>query len=431
MRSQVNLSWMWANRSRMATTAQWLMVVSVAALLATPSMQGQTYTVLYSFTGTNGDGAFPRAGLAMDAKGNLYGATENGGTGTCVESYRHDGCGTVFMIDPSGQETVLYSFPKKFPGGAYPDAGIMRDIDGILYGTTSAGGRINGGTVFELRSNGKELAYGFPDATGGSVPNGLSRNPAGGLFGTTAAGGDLTCNAPNGCGTVFELDPTGAETVLYTFTGGTDGSVPSGATPGGLAMDPAGNLYGTTSQGGDANCVVNGSSCGTVFALDTAGNKTVLHAFTGYPKDGALPSGGLLRDQLGDLFGTTIAGGAHGYGSVFKLNAQNKQSILYSFLGHADGQYPNAGVVRDNAGSVYGTTSAGGDHTCSVHGSKGCGVLFKLALDGTETALHTFAGSPTDGANPQGLVHDAAGNYYGTTYYGGAFGYGTVFKITP
>lgn len=431
MTSQVNLSWIWAKRSRVAMAAWWSVVVFVAAVLAAPSAQAQTYTVLYSFTGTDGDGAFPRAGLAMDAKGNLYGATENGGTGTCVESYRHDGCGTVFMIDPSGQETVLYSFSKKLPDGEYPDAGVLRDTAGNIYGTTSAGGKINKGTVFRVRSNGKEIGYGFPDPSNGTRPNGLVRDAAGNLYGTTAAGGDLTCNGQAGCGTVFKLDTTGAETVLYSFTGRADGAMPSGATPGGLIIDAAGNLYGTASQGGNLQCVIAGvNGCGTVFALDTTGKGMVLHTFTGYPRDGAIPSGGLLRDQLGDLFGTTVAGGAHGYGTVFKLNAQAKETILYSFFGHADGEFPNAGVVRDNAGNIYGTTSAGGEHACSVHGSKGCGVLFKVALDGTETALHTFTGSP-DGANPQGLLHDSAGNYYGTTYYGGAFGYGTVFKITP
>jgi uncharacterized repeat protein (TIGR03803 family) len=434
MTSQLqHLNGIWAKCPGMATATRWLTVVLVAGVLAAPSIQGQTYTVLYNFTGTAGDGAFPRAGLALDAKGNLYGATENGGTGPCVESFHHDGCGTVFMIDTTGKETILYSFPKHLPDGQYPDAGVLRDAAGNLYGTTSAGGKLDKGTVFELRSGGKEFVFGFPNAADGTVPNGLVRGAAGNLYGTTASGGDLTCNSQNGCGTVFKLDATGVETVLYSFTGGTDGAVPSGATPGGLVIDSTGNLYGTTSQGGDPSCVVNGPGCGTVFGLDTTSKETVLHVFTGYPKDGAIPSGGLLRDQLGDLFGTTAAGGTHGYGTVFKLNANAKESILYNFTGRADGEYPDAGVLRDSASNIYGTTAAGGDHTCSVPNSsgRGCGVLFKLALDGTETVLHTFTGAPADGARPQGLIHDSAGNLYGTTYYGGANGFGTVFKITP
>jgi len=254
---------------------------------------------------------------------------------------------------------------------------------------------------------------------------GVIRDSAGNLYGTTADGGDVSCVSPYGCGTVFKVDPSGNKTVLYNFTGGTDGGSPSAA----LILDSAGNLYGTTYYGGYLACGVP-SACGTVFKLDPSGNLTTLYRFTGVP-DGANPASTLIRDAKGNFYGTTAGGGNSacddglGCGTVFEISAAGKETVLYRFNG-SDGEEPYAGVVRDSAGNLFGTTFAGGDPTCY------CGTVFKVDTTGKETALHAFTGAP-DGESPQaGLVADAKGNLYGVTNSGGRYGYsGTVFRVDP
>jgi uncharacterized repeat protein (TIGR03803 family) len=273
-----------------------------------------TETVLYSFTGTGGDGANPYGGLVRDSGGDLYGTTYYGGA---------SGGGTVFEVAANGKETVLYSFSGS-PDGQFPDAGLVRDAAGNLYGTTQVGGASDSGTVFKLSKAGKEtVLYNFcseQNCVDGAGPwAGLVRDAAGNLYGTTVGGGDPTCNAPwEGCGVVFMLDKTGKQTVLYSFAGPPDGLSPLA----GLIRDEAGNLYGTTIRGGDLKCA-NDLGCGTVFMLDKTGKETVLHNFCSLHNctDGASPVAGLVRDAKGSLYGTTagaIAGG-YGYGTVFKL----------------------------------------------------------------------------------------------------------------
>jgi uncharacterized repeat protein (TIGR03803 family) len=189
-----------------------------------------------------------------------------------------------------------------------------------------------------------------------------------------------------------------------------------------LVRDKAGNLYGTTLQGSPLNCIGTGG-CGVVFKLDTTGTETVLHTFVG--PDGTYPIGDLVRDKAGNLYGTTYAGGTYGEGTVFKLDTTGTETVLYSFTGLADGAVPRAGLVRDKAGNLYGTTVEGGNLSCS------CGVVFKLDPAGGETLLHTFTGGADGGILYGGLVRDKAGNLYGTTANGGASGAGTVFKLTP
>jgi len=249
-------------------------------------------------------------------------------------------------------------------------------------------------------------------------PDALVPNSNGNLYGTTSQQGAY------GYGTVFKLDSTGKETVLYSFTG-TSGD---GANPyAGLARDAKGNLYGTTYYGGLESC--NNIGCGVVFKLDTTGKESLLHTFTGTEGDGANPSGGLVRDAKGNLYGTTrfSAGG----GIVFKVDATGKETVLYAFSGHADGDEPfNGTLVRDGRGNLYGTTLLGGDLACSL--GYGCGTVFQVDTTGKETVLYNFTGTGGDGENPMaGLVRDTKGNLYGTTAYGGAYGYGTVFKLTP
>lgn len=197
-------------------------------------------------------------------------------------------------------------------------------------------------------------------------------------------------------------------TTLYNFTGGADGGYPSG----GLVQDTAGSLYGTTADGGS-------SGYGTVFKLDTAGKETVLHSFKG--ADGSYPGmGPLVMDSAGTLYGTTFYGGASGYGTVFKLDTAGQETVLHSFTGK-DGSYPTAGVIRDSARNLYGTTLAGG--------TSDYGTVFKLSKAGRLTVLHSFRN--TDGAYPiAGVVLDSKGNLYGATEEGGPLGYGTVFKLS-
>ncbi|PYV61597.1 MAG: hypothetical protein DMG97_42650 [Acidobacteria bacterium] len=205
----------------------------------------------------------------MDKSGSLYGTTTEGGKENCVPSGMAISCGTVFRLDTTGKETVLYSFTGA-PDGANPFAGLTMDKEGNLYGTTTEGGAENCAFFGEIIS----------------------------------------------CGTLFKVDTTGKETVLYTFTGFADGANPYA----GLIMGKQGNLYGTTAYGGTSNCpgIVGFNGCGTVFKLDTSENETVLHSFTGAP-DGANPFAGLIMDKDGNLYGTTSGGGRLGYGTVFKL----------------------------------------------------------------------------------------------------------------
>ena len=390
-------------------------------------------TVLYSFTGTNADDS-PNGGLIMDSVGNLYGTTSSGSTFLCVG----DGeCGTVFKLDTNGHESVLYSFTGTNGDGGNPNGGLIRDSGGNLYGTTSYGG--NGacpglfagqrgcGTVFKLDITGHEsVLYSFAGYDGdGAVPNGgLIMDSAGNLYGTTGIGGDPSCESGDGCGTVFKLDITGHETVF-------DVASPNG----GLIMDSVGNLYGTTSSGETWFCVDLGE-CGTVFKLDTNGHESVLYSFTGTNGDGGNPNGGLIMDNAGNLYGTTSYGGSAGGGTMFKLTASGKESVLYGFADdNGDGASPNGGLIMDSAGNLYGTTGGGGPGLCVGPGYQiqlGCGTVFKLDTNGHESVLYSFTGANGDGGIPNGgLIMDSARNLYGTTSYGGNGGCqcGTVFKL--
>jgi uncharacterized repeat protein (TIGR03803 family) len=388
-------------------------IMLLSGLLATPSAQGQTFTVLHSFQGGT-DGASPYGSVVRDTAGNLYGTTALGGTFNF---------GTVFKLDTTGKETVLYSFTGN-PDGANPVGGIILDKAGSLYGTTQDGGTSNFGTVFKLDSTGKETVLhsfrGSPDAA--HPDSGVIRDAAGNLYGSTPEGGFST-------GTVFKLDTTGKETVLYAFRGG--GGEADGYYPyGGVIGDAAGNLYGTTEYGGNVSY-----GLGTVFKLDSTGKETVLYRFRG-GTNGQNPVGGMILDKAGNLYGTTQYGGTSFDGTVFKLNTTGKKTVLYSFTGFADGGQPVAGVIGDEAGNLYGTTPIGGSVTCF---GWGCGTVFKLDKTGKETVLYTFTDTDgADGSSPlAGLVRDAAGNLYGTAYYGGdsgsicSGGCGVVFKIAP
>jgi len=353
-------------------------------------------TVLYSFpVGT--DGGDPYAGVIGDSAGNLYGTTTSGGTANA---------GVVYKVDGAGHETVLYTFTGGADGGG-PYAGVIRDSNGNLYGTTYHGGTAGAGVVYKLDTVGQEtVLYSFTGGADGGVPNGVIRDPAGNLYGTTSGGG--TANA----GVVYKLDTTGQETVLYSFTGGPDGGQPqAGVIFGGT------NLYGTTTRGGTGACY---SGCGVVYKVDATGQETVLYNFAG-GADGVYPLAGVIRDSAGNLYGATFYGGAVNAGVVYKVDGGGHETVLYTFTGLADGGNPS-GVIRDSAGNLYGTTSNGG--------AMG-GVVFKLDTTGQETVLYSFTGG-ADGGNPSsGVIRDAAGNLYGTTSNGGKGFTGVVFKLTP
>lgn len=250
--------------------------------------------------------------------------------------------------------------------------------------------------------------YTFTGAADGGYPSNVVVDSAGNLYG--AAGGGVV-GGVEGAGVIYRLSPSGQQTVLYTFTGMADGGI-----PGDVILDSAGNIYGSTYGGGAAGF-------GVVYKVDPSGRETVLYSFPGGP-EGALGGSSLFRDSAGNLYGTTSAGGGVSYeaggGVVFELDTEGTYTVLYRFTGGADGGFPTAGVIRDSAGNLFGTTSAGGKASCA--GTGGCGVVYEVDLSGQETVLYSFTGG-ADGANPySGLVADPAGNLYGTTSAGGKGG---------
>jgi len=329
------------------------------------------------------------------------------------------GGGTVFKLSPDGSESILYSFGA---GGSSPLAGLIADANGNFYGTTFSGGKKCGtgcGVVYKFAPDGsKTVLHAFVGKLDGKFPRGrLVFDSDGNLFGTTSEGGNGCPRNHDGCGTVFKIAPDGTETILHAFKGGSDGSAPSGA----LILDDAGNLYGTTDT--------------TVFRLMQDGTETVLHKFTGGVTDGLGPIGSLLSDSDGNLFGVTEGGGTgcngSGCGTVFKITAQGDESIVYSFQGGNDGSEPMAGLFRAANGNLYGTTLAGGGSGCQANA--GCGTVFVVTPDGAETVLHTFA-EKKDGRSPlAALVSWRHGYLVGTTHAGGTHRRvaGTVFEVLP
>jgi uncharacterized repeat protein (TIGR03803 family) len=324
------------------------------------------------------------------------------------------------------QERVLYSFAGGQGDGAFTQAGVFVDAQRNLYGTTQAGGGTGCGgsgcgTVFKLTPRGKEtVLHIFGEGSDGWLPvGGVTMDSAGNLYGTTFFGG------ASGRGTIFKVTPNGKESVLFSFSGGADGSRPVAD----LISDEAGNLYGTTTGGGS---VGNGA----VFEFTTDGKEKVLYSFLG-GTDGFYPAAGLLRDAAGNLYGTTAIGGidcddtGQGCGTVFKLTPDGSETVLYAFEGGSHGANPAAPVIMDETGTLYGTTNNGG-MVCDDSGAT-CGTVFKLTANGKETGLHTFSGG-NDGSYPKGgLTMDELGNLYGTTSSGGngggECGCGVVFKI--
>jgi uncharacterized repeat protein (TIGR03803 family) len=366
-----------------------------------------TFSVLYAFTGGL-DGGAPFAGLVQDIAGNLYSTTRNGGNPACNNNAS---CGVIFKLDNAG-EAVLYSFV--FPNGASPVAGLVQDTAGNFYGTTQLGGALGQGVVFKLDTAGNEtVLYSFTGGPDGGGPQaGLVLDSMGNLFGTARGGGIPGCSV--GCGVIFKVASGGGETVLYSFTGGADGGTPYA----GLIKDSTGILYGTAFGGGTAGN-------GVIFKLDTSSTYTVLHSFAGGTGDGQNPVAGLVQDPAGNLYGTTLGGGGSHQGTIFKVDANSNETLLYSFTGGADGAQPEGSLIVDSAGNLYGTTFFAG-------GTSNEGTVFRLNTANSLAVLYTFTGQTDGGGSVAGLLQDAAGNLYGTTQRGGFVNCscGVVFKLT-
>jgi len=414
--------------------------VALGVLIASSPAYAQQFSVLYAFTGPrNGDGAYPLGGVVTDSKGAVYGTTQSGG--------KH-GAGTAFKLTPpaAGQtqwtEEIIHSFGSDANDGQIPEAGVVMDANGALYGTTSNGGGLGSqlcgiggcGTVYRLdppeagQTQWRETILHRFQANGaeGALPlAGVILDAAGNVYGTTFDfGGVFRLTPPK--------NPDGAWkfTLLHAFRGGNE----DGATPfAGLTLDSSGALYGTTYAGGAFNV-------GVVFRLtpssgeDRPWNETILHSFsgsvTGVSNDGAYPIGGVTFDSAGALYGTTFNGGLDAAGTVFKLtpNADRTswhETLAYSFTGvDGDGAGPAAAVSIEAHRAIYGTTEFGG-----FSNPNDAGTIF--VLKPSEEVLHKFRDT-TDGAEPYAaLFEDASGALYGTTQFRGASNAGTVFRFTP
>jgi uncharacterized repeat protein (TIGR03803 family) len=458
--------------------------------------------VLHDFTGGN-DGVTPESAMIFDSAGNLYGTTDYGGAPKCNKS---GGCGTVFELSPStgGQwtEQILYTFGNAtesdagpqdiifdssgniygttfdgdgelccgsafkltfasghwtgtilytFTGfnrqGYYPNNDIALGPAGQIYGTTSYGGPTGlNGTVFELTPNGDQYTqttlYGFPFSDGNRPETGLVADASGNFFGTTLLGGGADV------GSVFKLQPSGKETLLYSFSGTSDNGNNS-VFPSSLILDTAGNLYGAAEETGTRQYGSILELLPTAHGTYTEKNLDNLSGVIDHPL------GNLIFDKSGNLYGTALDGGANGFGAVFELtpqaNGSFKQTVIYSFGGYpVDGAGPSTGLIFDGMGNLYGTTAHGGPSSnCKGPLLKpvGCGTVFELTPTAggrwQEQMLHSFAGATSDGAIPAGnLIMDASGNLYGTTTEGGIksngcsggqgpAGCGMVFELSP
>lgn len=418
--------------------------------------QTGTETVLHVFAGGS-DGAGPEGTLLQDGSGALYGTTLEGGSSRCLGGL---GCGTVFKLTPPApgrkiwNESRLHVFRGGTDGSA-PFGSLASDGADALYGTTARGGdpacSRGCGTIFKLtpptrgRARWAEtILYAFKGGADGTFPAaGMIFDASGSLYGTTNQGGQINCQA--GCGTVFKLSPppagqnTWSKTVLYAFKGGIDGANPFSD----LIFDMSGQLYGTTVNGGSTACAFGSLGCGTVFKLtppppsQVLWTETVLYAFQG-ASDGYDPEAALVFDASGALYGTTFYGGAGNLGVAFKLTPPPAgqvnwpETVIYTFKSNPGGAYPHGALFADGTGVLYGTATSGAGHQ---HGA-----FYKLLPPSgsnpnwTETVLHAFTG--VDGDYPiGGLIRDSSGAFYGTTFSGGvqncSSGCGVVFKLIP
>lgn len=342
-----------------------MLAVTFGLILAAMLVQqAQAQTYTVLYTFTGGtDGGQPYAGVIRDHAGNLYGTTFASGDLTACGAFA--GCGVVYKLDPSGHETVIHTF-EGGPDGREPEWGnLLVDKAGNLWDTTNLGGE-------------------------GSL----------------------------GLGVVYKISKTGEETIMHRFAGGPDdGEEPQA----GLIQDQDGTFYGTTAAGGSGPF----GDCGTVYQISKSGELTILHSFVG--TDGCQPTGGLVMDAAGNMYGTTTTGGTAGAGTVFKITKTGAVTTLHSFTGQPDGALPFATLTLDKAGNIYGTTPGGGDPACTT-ADQGCGIVFEIDTNGEEHILHSFL--HLDGGNPYaGVVLDSAGNIYGSTTGFAKYNWGSLYKL--
>jgi uncharacterized repeat protein (TIGR03803 family) len=365
-----------------------------------------TWSLLYYFNSS--DGTRPHYEVMQASDGNFYGVTYN-------ESLSGSTTGTVFKVippgtvGPEGTGTLLHSFLAGTTDGTYPSGALIQASDGKLYGLTGSGGTAGYGTVYSITTGGTEsVVYSFAGGSDGATPTGhLIKASDGNFYGMTSSGG------AHSQGTVFKIMPGGTETAVYSFAGGTaDGGAPVGS----LIQASDGNFYGLTSTGGT-------SGGGTVFKLIPGGAESILHSFSG-GSDGLSPrDGGVIEGSDGNFYGMTAAGGTTNFGIVFKVTPDGTETVVHSFAGSAanDGAYPSGSLIQANDGNLYGVTSQGGQYNS--------GIVFGISASGTFKVVLSFDGGAV--GNPAGgLIQTPDGNLYGVSRFGGIpADQGTVFQL--
>ena len=387
-----------------------ILAAALTLSLAATRIDGAiTFTTLISFNGTNG--ANPQCNLVQGPNGNFFGTAPNGGANTN---------GTIFEISGDGSFfTNFYTFSGG-TNGVGPVGALITGTDGNFYGTTFAGGVSNCGTIFQISTNGVFTSLGWLSGSNGASPIvALTQAADGSLYGAAKYGGPDTNVTQGGAGygTIFKLSTNGTLTtpVLFANT--------NGANPAALVMGNDGNFYGTTAWGGNVSVFKLGF--GTIFRLSPDGTFTNLYIFTGGASDGGFIYANLMQGTDGNFYGAAFNGGAHQGGDIFRFTPDGTVTNLYSFTGLLDGAWPYSALIQGSDGNFYGTTYK--------YGGASVGTIFQMTPNGNLTPLISFSGTsgPFLGANPQGsLVQGSDGNFYGTTYAGGLYNKGTVFRLS-